>query len=234
LDARTTLSPQHAFVLSDKDIKKLCALLADRIGPVTIDTKTIADLERQFTYASKLCEVENPWEKRIVDLRITARSEDWKKRATVRFSESRFAPIDVEVSASEIVVERLRQDLIDILRGLRPWYSRIARIDFILGIMFGLSFVSLLAAGLVAFGVVRLKEQNANDIYNREIRGFWLVIVGGTFGWAANQLRKLLFPIGIITVGQVAKRHSLLETIRWTVGIGFLVSFAASIAVLFV
>jgi hypothetical protein len=186
LDARTTLNPQQAFVLGTADIKKLCSLLTERIGPVTIDTKTVTELERQFSDGTKLSEIENPWEKRIVDVRINAKSIDRTKRATIRFSESRFTPVDVEIAASEIVVERLRQDLIDILRGLRPWYSRIARIDFFIGSMFTLSIVSLLGAGLVAFGWVRVKEQSANEIYNREIRGLWLVAVAALFGWGAN------------------------------------------------
>lgn len=232
MDARSTLTPQQAFVAGPDDIKKIAKLLSDRIGSLTFHATSADAIERQYTDAKVLCESENPWPKRIVDLRFSAQSDDWKKRVSVRLSESRYWAIDVEINASEGVVERLRQDLIDIIGGMKPWYSRIARIDFVLGGLLLFTAASIIVNVMLAVGWLKSRDWSPSEKARNEALGVSLVFGIFVLGWGINRIRQWAFPAGLITIGQVQKRHDFLEKIRWTVVVGFLVSFAASVAVL--
>ncbi len=234
MDARTTITSSQAFVVAPNDVKKLFRILTDRIGDTTIHSLTADGIEREHRDAKSLCDGEYPWQKRIVSLRFSSASDDRKKRINLRIAESGIYLIDVEVVASDDVVERLREELLVLFGGLRPWYYRIAQFDFIGSGFLVLLGLVVLVSVLVAVGLVEMNE-SPSAIQNRQQANgiallFAIVLCGAIF----NRARAWLFPMGTFAIGQTAARAEFLEKIRWGVVVGFVVSLAASLAVLLI
>jgi hypothetical protein len=142
VDAKINTERKHAFVVRLADLKKLWDLLQSRIGVVTISAKCGDEIERKFENLKQLKDFENSPQKTIVHLSLNSRSDDWKKSAEIKFSNSSNRVIDIRLSGSEQGVSRLYDDVSDILDGTRPWYSRLSKVDFfyVIGFVYWFAF----------------------------------------------------------------------------------------------
>jgi len=232
VDAKLNTERNHAFVVRLADLKKLWDLLQSRIGAVTISAKCGDKIERTFDNYKQLKGFENSPQKRVVHLSLNSRSDDWKKTAQIDFSDSPYRVIDIRLSGSEQLISRLHDDIIDILDGTRPWYSRLSKIDF----FYVISFLVWPAFAIANI----LQPENSNPPKVELTIELTLIIVAVVtvasaliimLAWLLNKFRARFFPIATFAIGQGEERYRTDDKIRWTILIGFLVSLSASLVV---
>jgi hypothetical protein len=229
MNATFSTRREKAFALDEKTLKKLCDLLSDRVGPVSIELRCIDDVTREYEEFKKVFEFENPREKSIKSVRFTARSSDFEKSATVEFRSEGWAGISIDLEASEPVVTRLRSDMLDILGGTGVWYSSIAKLDFVLvGAFFLLlacvAMYASLALGWIGTGKV---SNNTREIALGSLIGYGVLFLWGVGAVLLNRGRKKLFPMGAFLIGQGRQRQEVAEKVRWGVVVAFIVSLVA-------
>lgn len=187
-------------------------------------------ISREYPDAKALCGATNPWPKRLTLVRFVANSADRDKRATIRFWSNSVSPIRITIRGPEAVVERLRDDLLDLIEGTRPWYDRAAR-------LYPSLFVLILASAVFGFYIhlavklIKAKLGAQPPAVEWTINGVWWG-TSALLGAMITMVYSWLFPVGCFTIGQAAAKYQTLEMIRWTVVIGFLVSVAGSVAML--
>ena len=132
----------HAFVVSPDELKKLVELLQKRIGEVDISVKCADDFSREFNTVKELIAYENPKPKRIRSIRLGARSDDYSKSATIVFRDHFFfrSGISIDATGREDVVSRLKEEILDVVAGMCPWYNFAFHptAPIIIGVIFGM------------------------------------------------------------------------------------------------
>lgn len=221
---------QHAFVASPDALKKLATLLADRIGNLTIRADCADDSTRDFASIKELLAYENARPKEIRRINFSARSDDLTKRASIDLSGSKWRGISLDYNARDDVVSRLRSDTLDIIEGMRPWYSPVHRVDFVsLGIFANL----LLWLGGLALLAFKVFPDTTNAETNSQSSALAQLIVYGGIGFLfasgmmLNRFRDKVFPRAVFTIGQGDKRFQQLEKFQWGGVIAFFASLAA-------
>lgn len=222
---------ETAYALNGETLKKLFDLLSDRVGTVSIELRCIDDVTRKYEEVKKVLEFENPREKDITSVRLTARSADFEKSATVEFRSEEWAGISIDLQASDPVVTRLRSDVLDILGGTRVWYSSFARLEFLA--VGGLLLVLVYIAFLALFALGWIPTEKSNNVVRDTAIGY-LIALGVVLLWGVgavllNRVRKRVFPMGAFLIGQGQQRHEVTEKVRWGVVVAFIVSLVAGV-----
>lgn len=139
----------------------------------------------------------------------------------------------ISIIGHEDVVLRLKEEVLDRLSGMRPWYSWIASIKrrTKLTIVFSIPWLIFLIA--IYFEWIPVSDSAVPDSVKKKIYIFtvlsgFLFILGI---WALEYFHRFLFPNVVFTIGQEEARFRLLEKVRWSVVITFGVSLAASLVV---
>lgn len=155
LNAEFSIELRDAFIAQEEDLRKIAKLLSERIGPLEINIDCADGINRKFSTINELLQFENPPAKSITRLRMSAHSEDFKKRGEIDLSDSRWRGISIKIQAREDVVGRLKEELLDTIATMRPAYAWLHKPDFFfVGIGFA-SALGLLPALLVAFDLVQ-------------------------------------------------------------------------------
>lgn len=234
MNAHYSVELLQAFIVGEDELKKLADLLFDRVGNLEIRAGCADDVARTFANVKELAAFENAKGKEIRRLHISARSDDFKKLATIELSGSRWRGIALDFGARDDVVSRLRTEVLELIGGMRPWYAVLHRVDFesiaflaYLLLWFGL----LVAAAFKWIPVDGGKEQNRSASALAQ-----LVIYGGiaalfAMGIVLNRFRDSVFPRAVFLIGQGKVRFQHLERIQWGIIIGFIVSFAAGVVI---
>ena len=233
MDARYSDHLEHTFVVSPDHLKKLVELLQKRIGKVNISADCADKIERKFNTVKDFIAYENPKSKKIRRIYLTAQSDNYSKSATIVFRDSFYvgSGISIDVAGREDVVSRLKEEILDIVIGMRAWYNFTFnfKVGMIISIVLGMIIGAFLAA-----------SHEGKDIsfitYLRDVGPIYLMLAGPFvfFVFLFLQLREHLFPQVVFTIGQGQSRFKLLEKMRWGVVIGFGVSFAAGLVVLII
>lgn len=117
MDAHYSIELPHAFVVGPDAVKKLVALLNERIGGVAITVDCSDGITRDFTSVRELLAYENPKAKEIRRIRLRAHSDDYSKNASIDLSGIRWRGISLDFNAREDVVSRLRSSTLDLIAG---------------------------------------------------------------------------------------------------------------------
>lgn len=230
---------EHAFVVSPDHLKKLVELLQNRIGKVDISADCIDKIERKFNTVKDLIAYENSKSKEIRRVYLRTRSDDYSKSATIVFRDAFLleARVSIDIVGREDVVSRLKEKILDIIGGIRPWYGVMHHVNFfyvfliswlILFIIRILSYISALA--------LKLKWVPVDEILTSlaELPRGWLLILSifsVVLAFFSNKLRDFFFPPTVFTIGQGEARFKYKERFQWVVIIGFGVSLAAGLVV---
>ena len=226
----------QAFVVGPDELKKLVELLQKRIGEVSISVNCIDNIQREFTTVKDLIDYENPKSKRICRIYLSARSEDYAKSSTIAFrdSSSFSGGVSLSITAREDVVLRLKDKILDIVKGTRQWYNPFTSFDFTSithwGIYFLFICVVVILIGFLAFKFGLISDDKEGIELRDQVSGFILfpsfifIIVCVTF---LSKPFKWLFPSAVFTIGQGQSRFETLKRVQWGVVISFSVSFAA-------
>ena len=234
---------KQAFIVSPDHLKKLVELLQKRIGKVNIRISCVDNIEREFNTVKDLVAYENSKSKRIRSICLRARSDNYSKSTIIVFRESSrlISGIWIDVTAREDVVSRLKEKVLDVLAGTRPWYDLIHRINFriVLGsaweIVFFMWFLSVICVLTLKFKWVPLSDSGEETV------GLFASLqtslcIAHVFCLVAsfflNKLRDFFFPPAVFTIGQEKSRFKRKEQFQWVVVIGFGVSFAAGLLLL--
>ena len=226
----------QAFVVSPDHLKKLVELLQDRIGKVNIRAGCVDEIEREFKTINDLIAYENSKPKRIRRLHLSAQSDDDSKSSTIVFGNDPGSSTKMSISivGHEDVVLRLKEEVLDRLSGMRPWYSWITTIKrrTKLTIVSSIPWSIFIAA--IYFEWIPVSDSAISDSVKKKIYIFtvlscFLFMLGI---WALEYFHRFLFPNVVFTIGQEKARFKLLEKIRWGVIVSFGVSFAAGLLLL--
>lgn len=225
---------RDAFVVRTEPLKKVYELLCERIGKTTITAECADDVTREFDSFNKLEQYENAKSKRILNLRLRATDEDWKKEATIEFTDKwYFGGIQIKVQARDDVVTRLRSELLDIVAGLRPWYHMINRFDIVTLAGVGLGTASvLLLIWNATYGPDEVMDKTPRQQAVALLVGVGFVAIYSVLFYMLHRFRKVVFPHGTFAFGQEIHRIETAEKWRWGLLIAFLASLAAGIVLL--
>ena len=230
---------KQAFVVSPADLKKLVELLEKCIGKVNISTDCIDNIQRKFTTIKDLIGYENPKSKRICRIYLSAR-EGFEKSATIAFRDpSSFSGgVSLSITAPEDVVLRLKDKILDIVAGTRPWYNPLARLDLATptGLVFYLLLcvVVIILCTFIAFKFGFISDSKEGMELGDQLRSFiWFtsIIFCIVYLIFFSKLLKWLFPSTVFTIGQGESRFETLKWIQWSVAIAFAVSLTAGFVV---
>lgn len=140
--ASTNLERKHAFVFSEEDVNKIWRVLSDNVGEVEAEVSCSDDVNRTFHSPDALKAYENARRSSIVSMRIRAVPSDFSKRASMSFARRKYGPpVEFEIEGPEDAVVRSKSQLTDVIDGMRPWYSFLARLDFFLVAMILATFM---------------------------------------------------------------------------------------------
>ena len=221
---------KHAFVIRDSELKKLTRLLQDRIGKVHISVDCVDGFSREFNTLKDLIAYENSKSKRIHRIRLRAQSDDFSKSATIAFCDSSWfkKEVSLDVNGREDVVSRLKEGILDVIAGMRPWYNVIARVNFFIAVpieCLTLYFIAVIAVEFKSVSLIDSPVSHSTSSWNR-IAIMPLSVLGA---YSLELLRGYLFPKIVFVIGQGESRFRLLEKVRWGVIIALLVSIVAGI-----
>lgn len=234
MDAHYSVDLPHAFVAGPDELKKLATLLNDRIGNVEIRVDCADDASRNFTSVRELIVYENPKAKEIRRIHLNARSDDFSKRATIDLSGSRWRGISLNYTARDDVVSRLRTETLDIIAGMRPWYSIMHRVDFVSVSVFAYMLLWFGLLAVVAFKLLPVSESNESDPSSSafaQLVVFGVIAALFGIGIILNRFRDSIFPRAVFTIGQGESRFKQLERFQWGFVIAFLASFSAGLVI---
>ena len=235
MDVRYSEELSQAFVVGPTDLKKLIELLEKRVGVVDVSAGCVDEIERKFNTVEDINTYENSKSKRIRRIHLSAQSDDYSKSATIVFRDATWYSlgISINVNGREDVVSRLREEVLDIAIGMRPWYNWIACANLVK--IFAVGFYALLFIALISISLEWLPGSNSPPSDSEIGKGkaiASLFILGVLLClWAIHWLRGFLFPKGFFTIGQGVSRFNLLEKIRWGVIVSFFVSLAAGFVI---
>ena len=218
----------HAFVVKPDELKKLVELLQNRIGKVDISADCVDKIEREFNTVKELIAYENSKSKRIQRIHLSARSDNYSKSATIVFRDSFLMGVSINVNGREDVVSRLKEEMLDIIAGMRPWYSWIACVDLVKTFFIILVIPFIILPIFILFEWILISDSSSSDSEIVKGSAIWTLFGLSTLlcFWGLRRLRGFLFPKVVFTIGQQESRFKLLEKVRWIA-----VSLGVSLAV---
>ena len=223
----------HAFVVSPDELEKMVELLQKRIGEVDISVKCADDFSREFNTVKELIAYENPKPKRIRSIHLSASSDNHSKSATIVFRDSFFRGVSIDINGREDIVSRLREEILDIAAGMRPWYNWIASANLFMILVIASCVLSFISAISILFEWIPISDASTSNPSNTKETAVSILLLLGVLLvlWGFHRLRNFLFPKLVFTIGQGEDQFRLLEKIRWVVIIGFGVSLTAGLVV---
>ena len=230
MDSYFSVDITHAFIVGEDEIKKLTRLLNGRIGNVEYRINCSDNITRSFKSTAELFDFENSKTKTIDRLHIIARSDDYTKDASIDFSNSRWRGISIAIHARDDMVDKLKDEILDVISGMHPWYSFLHRVDFVTVSIFTYMALLVVLISIVAFGLVPTHESSNNDI--SKTASSWLILLGVSavvflLGLFLNHFRNCIFPRAIFLIGQNKIRFRQSDKFQWGCVIAFIVSFIA-------
>lgn len=221
----------HAFVARPSELRELVTLLEENIGPVEIRADCKDDISRKFDSIEELISYRNPKSKELRRVYFNARSDDNTRTARIRFLDSIWVGILIDLTGPENVVSKIKEEARDIFSGMCPKYSiiSISKIPWIYGVVIGaISMLWLLS-------LYDIKENEISfTTYIREIIPAQLILGMLLLLMCFLLFRRpynYLFPHAVFVIGQGKLRFENQQRVRWCVIIGFFVSLAAGLII---
>lgn len=234
MEAEFSIELRQAFIAQKGDLRKLGKLLTERIGKLSLNADCADGLNRKFASIEELIDYDNSKSKELIRLRMSAKSEDYKQRAEFDLSGSSWRGISIRIEASEDVVGRLKESVLDVVSEMRPMYSWLHRHDFVLVALGIQILIGLIPGVLLAIGIVSIPK-NASFSVHGGIQAAIIGLIAPGFaillGTIVNRFRDQIFPRAVFAIGHAERRLARLERLQLSVVVGFLVSFAASVVV---
>ena len=226
---------RRAFVLSEEDLRALSETLG-AVGALKYTLDCSDGLSREVRTLEDILRYDNSPERSIVRLTLDARTSDLKSWASISFGNDESTNLRIRLEGPEEVIVPLNRELEARLAAMRPWYAIMTRGDVILLSMAFLFGLFVLFVAFVAFGPGRWVSSATRDPRSEArsaLLGFGVPVVFIGLAWLLHRARNWLFPIGSFVLGSGKARYDVLEKVRWTVVVGFVVSVVGSFVAAF-
>ena len=229
MDVHYSKELPQAFVIGTSELEEVVALLEEHIGEVYIRVKCSDDLSRDFETVKELIAYKNPKSKEILRIYLSARSDDYSKSAGITFAHSTWSGILIDYKGSEDTVSRLKEETLDIIAGIRPWYNIVynSKVSITIGFIFGMiSMLWILSALGYKIGEIGLINFLQDVMPIQLIASIMFVAV---WWFLLKKPYEYLFPQAVFVIGQGKSRFEHQQRVRWCVIIGFFVSLVAGL-----
>ncbi len=228
MEIKLNIDRKNSYVLKIEHIESIWVLFEKYIGIVNITIISKDNITRKFDSLSDFSDYKNSPSKQIENLIIVSELKDCEKAAYIEFSNGQWSnTITVNIdSDSESSIIELRSEINDVLAGSKPWYARLAKIDFFYVVFF-----------ITTFSIFYLNSSQTQNneglaigqaITNTAIISLALAVLA-VIVWALNKLRQRYFPVAFFAIGQGLDRFKIDEKVRWVIVVGFIVSLSASL-----
>ena len=225
---RTTFVHEQrgAFAVTGNHIRSIAQALSDAGQEIEIEAKCADNAEREFSKVAEFLNYENQKSKEILSVSISSSSPGGSKiwgHTNIDFKTDHSACgfIYVRVrSDDDEKGQALRERLVGIIQGTKPWYSWVTKIDWhTLNWSAIAAYVLLLLAGgtyiLLTEGLVAASSSNgkAPPILQFTVL-FFLLGVYILVTAAIVRVRRKFFPSTLFLVGQEIGRNSSMDPAR--------------------
>ena len=155
----------QAFVIGGSKLKKLTELLKNRVSNVSVSAGCVDGMSYEFKTVEDLIAYENPKSKKIVSIELYAESEDLSRSARFSFVSQDFLTtgISIKITGNEDIISRLRDEILDIIKGTRPWYDVLSRFPYGYSAGIGL-LISLIVRIYLKRYLTETSEEEAENI----------------------------------------------------------------------
>lgn len=224
----------HAFVATPENLKDIVNLFEKHVGTVEIRADCQDDISRNFDSVEKLIAYRNPKSKALHRVYFYARSDDRLITARIRFLDSIWVGILIDLTGPEDVVSILKEETLDIFSGMCPGYNIMSLRDksWIVG---AVGAVIGAVSMMLILMLYNIKEIEITFImFLQEIMPIQLILALFLMSICFLVFKKpynYLFPNAVFRIGQGNSRFERQQKVRWGVIIGFGVSLAASLVV---
>lgn len=218
----------RAFVLEVGDLELLCEQLTRWIPKLKFGIESKDKIKREFASLEELLNFEHPPSKDIRVLRITGYS-DKVSFFFIRFDKDSVKNIFLSLEGDEEAVMALSEIVENRLVAMKPWYSFLAS-PFPWLLLLITPGILFLVWDMVRVLTGRVTAQVAfggfGNVYT------WIIgLTGAIVFLFLERLKLYIFPMAVFALGQGAKRHKNMETIRTVVVVAFIISIISSIVV---
>jgi|GEM_PF-1667848 hypothetical protein len=224
-------SYEQAFIIKGENLKNIDALFNTFPGDSKYRIETKDKYENEYEDVKEVLNLENSSLNPIQ--RITISSYSLRPSSSIRlsFEKNTYANIRCSVDAEKTKARSYFNSLEGKIINTKPWYSRLAKADFItysISLFVAFIILVLILAALNFFGE---STRELNDQEDAMIRLLGFLIIGSVFGigWGLNKIRSKIFPDGSFALNQGLKKYELLEKVRWTVFVGGSITMAISL-----
>ena len=241
---RTTYSRtlRRPFALTIDEIQSLYKALSFEHHRPKISADCSDDSKRTFDGIEEFLDYNNPNNRKITRLRISNRilhneignSEsfeiDFSSESYLlqRFGIDR-SEIRLNLDGTDEKINALRDKILDMIDGSRPWYYFGARLNFLqlwIGIWLFFIPISIIIAG--RYFQQDLEEDSVKTIVMELRRVVYSAFLAYVLGKLLFKLRQHLFPSGVFLTGQQQKFEENRDKVRWRL-IWFLVLSVGSV-----
>ena len=199
----------YAYVIDRCQLKKLSKLLQDHVGEVSFSVACVGGLFYEFGTVEDLTAYENPKSKKIHRIELDAKSDNYSKSAQIIFDNEGIS-IDLDVNGGDFL--RLRDNLLDIIAGTRPWYSVIPRSALFYDLIFGFLFGVTASLDFNQHLGILENSGERTEFVVRLIALFSIAVIG----FFVLLLIRHCFPQGVFLIGQEKSRF---KHLKWAHGI---------------
>ena len=219
----------HAFVATPENLKDIVILLEEHVGAVDIQADCKDDMSRRFDSVKTLIAYRNPKSKELHRVYLNAYSDDRLITARIRFLDSIWVGILIDLTGPEDVVSKIKEEIQDIISGMRPWYAVVSfpKVSITFGCIYGM-IIAFLTQSALGYKMDEIGLIN----YLREVFPLYLilVIISVPLWLLMKKPYMYLFPPAVFTIGQGKSRFKRVKWIR-NVLIALFVSLAAGLVI---
>ena len=218
------------YALHPSDVQHICKILEDGGAKVSMSVDCADDIQRTFATFEELDAYENTPSKQVAELSVSAtKSEVGGPIDSCCVQFGREGRVAVDIEGDEFQGLYLRDQLLDVVEGLRPWYANLSKAlssDMVPVFLFG--FLLVVAAFIDHYFLTDERPERADGgpeapSFRRTFPFVYVsmfVIVLGPIAVGLFVLRRgqqTLFPKSAFALGQGAKRYEAREKMRWAV-----------------
>jgi hypothetical protein len=222
------------FVLTDENLENLLSQIAPILPDIRLSCACADGLERNFLRLDEMIAFRNPLKTSIKSITISALSEDQTDRFGIAFDSKGTRNLWVFINATEDVGLQLDQIANSVQDAIRPWYSPVAKADWV-NIVLGLWLFSIflpITISILRVGVSNVPWGSIDSVNiptTTWIKAFAVALVPFVAGAVLNILRNRYFPMGTFAIGDGKSRFGRAEIIRTVVIVAFAISIASSV-----
>ena len=197
------------FILDKERIKSLVNVLQSRVGEPSISAVCADEGTRSFESVEDLLQYENPKGRSILSLDFESTNHEEKVVAIIEFRSPykkilTASGVAITVSGEEDQATIVMKGIEEIVLGIQPWYSWLAKINEIFWIAL---YLIALYFPFNKLGLFSFSDLNVLDVISISAVAAWM-----TFG--TRYVVRFLFDPAVFMIGQEKSRYQTKEWIR--------------------